>query len=114
MRKEIAEKWVAALRSGEYGQITGGLANVDRSQHCCLGVLCELAIEDGVSVYLEPDHPTHASWMRFDNLLGALPESVGTWAGMTISKGRVLAAMNDAGEPFVKIADAIESDWEEL
>ena len=114
MRKEIADKWVEALRSGEYGQLKGGLANVDRSQHCCLGVLCELAIKDGVSVYLEPDQPTHASWIRFDDLLGALPERVGTWAGMTISKGRVLAAMNDAGKSFAEIADVIESDWETL
>ena len=114
MRKEIADRWVAALRSGEYGQLTGGLANKERTQHCCLGVLCELAIAEGVSVYMEPDHPTNPSWMKFDNLLGALPESVGTWAGMTRSKGRVLAAMNDAGDPFVKIADVIESDWETL
>ena len=111
MRKEIAEMWVAALRSGEYGQYTGGLTNQDRTLHCCLGVLCELAIEAGEPVRVEVD-PVNPPWLQFDGLLGALPHSVGTWAGMTVSKGRVLAAMNDAGEPFVKIADVIENDWE--
>ena len=111
MKKEIADKWVAALRSGEYGQCTGGLTNQDRTLHCCLGVLCELAIKEGVPVRVKPSL-AHPSWLQFDDLLGALPDSVGTWAGMTVSKGQVLAAMNDAGAPFVKIADAIENDWE--
>ena len=113
MRKEIADKWVAALRSGEYGQMTGALANRERTQHCCLGVLCELAITEGVPVRVEP-HLHDSTSLKFDDLLGALPDSVGTWAGMDASKGRVLATMNDSGKKFVEIADVIDRTWEVL
>ncbi len=42
MNKELAKKWVAALRSGEYKQGTGCLKNLDGT-YCCLGVLAEVA-----------------------------------------------------------------------
>ncbi len=49
---EIKAKWVAALRSGDFTQGVGNLAfkpdPESGMRHCCLGVLCELAIEDGV------------------------------------------------------------------
>jgi len=38
MKKEYAEKWVNALRSGEYGQCKGKLSDGNGS-YCCLGVL---------------------------------------------------------------------------
>lgn len=49
MKKEIADKWVAALRSGNYKQTTGML-NRNNESFCCLGVLCEIAIKDGVEL----------------------------------------------------------------
>lgn len=36
--KEFAEKWIAALRSGEYKQGEGSL--FDGDSYCCLGVGC--------------------------------------------------------------------------
>lgn len=45
MKKEIAKKWVRALRSKKYHQAKGVLKTETRSgstSHCCLGVLCEL------------------------------------------------------------------------
>lgn len=41
MDAELKAKWVKALRSGEYQQITRHLKTGDG--HCCLGVLCEVA-----------------------------------------------------------------------
>lgn len=41
MKKSIMTKWVKALRSGEYKQGFGYLCN--EGNHCCLGVLCEIA-----------------------------------------------------------------------
>ncbi len=38
--KEFKEKWVAALRSGEFYQIKGALVNEDG--YCCLGVACSI------------------------------------------------------------------------
>lgn len=47
MKKEIKAKWVAALRSGDYKQGCGALKGLDKDtgqfDHCCLGVLCEVA-----------------------------------------------------------------------
>jgi hypothetical protein len=43
MNKEIKEKWVKALRSGEYKQGTTNLYDKDRHTYCCLGVLAKIS-----------------------------------------------------------------------
>ena len=48
MKRDVAKKWVAKLRSGEYEQGKGYLN--DDGKMCCLGVLCEVAIEDGLAL----------------------------------------------------------------
>ena len=47
MNPEIKAKWIEALNSGNYEQGTGALHN-DRDMYCCLGVLCELARQEGI------------------------------------------------------------------
>lgn len=44
MNKELKDKWLQALRSGEYLQGEHRLATVegDEVRYCCLGVLCEV------------------------------------------------------------------------
>ena len=44
MKKEIADKWVAALRSGDYKQVHAYLHTP--AGYCCLGVLCEITKEE--------------------------------------------------------------------
>ena len=120
MKKEIADKWVAALRSGEYKQTRGILANYNRTEHCCLGVLCELAIEDGVG--LQVLRPDGASYTSFDGEDSHLPQCVDDWADLyncstpiTLHQSIVgLIRMNDEGRPFTEIADHIEMYWEAL
>lgn len=43
----ITNKWIPALRSGEYEQGTGTLRTVE-NQFCCLGVACDLIIKEDV------------------------------------------------------------------
>jgi hypothetical protein len=43
LNPEIKSKWVAALRSGEFQQVTGKLHNLWMNSYCCLGVLCALS-----------------------------------------------------------------------
>lgn len=138
MHKEIAEKWVSALRSGEYQQGTGALVNHDMGNgdilgHCCLGVLCEIAVKEGAGV--EKIGPTERSnrddyeeysyyaGVEFDKADALLPASVMAWSGMRTSDGGhetpdggsgSLASMNDGGASFVEIADFIENHYEEL
>jgi hypothetical protein len=46
MKHQIKKRWVEALRSGKYKQGKDYLCR--DGDFCCLGVLCELAVEDGV------------------------------------------------------------------
>ena len=117
MRKEIADKWVEALRSGEYTQHKGALANADRTEHCCLGVLCELAIKDGVSLHVDSGFEGRTS---FNDGGTCLPVDVAHWAGTKSLRGGIgsltpsLMTMNDKGRPFSEIAAVIEEHWEKL
>lgn len=40
---ELVDKWIAALRSGEFTQGVCMLKNEAEGSYCCLGVLCEVA-----------------------------------------------------------------------
>lgn len=48
MKPEIKEKWILALESGKYKRTSGVLKKVKdgKASHCCLGVLCEIYIEE--------------------------------------------------------------------
>ena len=128
MKKEIADKWVETLRSGEYKQIKGKLASIERTKHCCLGVLCELAIKDGVDVKVDVRHEAEDGedtfYLEYDKETGHPPDSVRKWAGMGSSSGRLyrptfeedtsLASLNDRNWSFKQIADVIEKHWEDF
>lgn len=121
MNPEVRRKWADALRSGEYAQGRNGLAGrlADGStQHCCLGVLCEVALKDGLSLVVDerPADPATGvvSDMAYSGRLGYLPRSVAEWAGLAgeliddVSAQDVLADLNDNGATFDRIADLIE------
>lgn len=51
MNKELIRKWVDRLRSGEFKQGHSLLRYVDKrgdERLCCLGVACEIAVEEGI------------------------------------------------------------------
>lgn len=114
MNKEIADRWVAALRSGDYAQGRGKLRR--GSRYCCLGVLCDIS-EVGV-------------WTKIDGIDGYYATSEGTdtttvgtlvkqWSGLKTVVGRgpegvALTDMNDTGASFATIAEYIEKHWEQL
>ena len=113
MDPEIRARWVAALRSGEYEQAFNYLRTDDG--FCCLGVLCELAVQDGVIPASERD-PVSAtySYAGADSLL---PPPVKTWAKVNFNQ-TLLAKGNDGWTSpsgpdhpsigFDRIADYIE------
>ena len=105
-----AEKWVAALESGEYTQTTGRLR--DGYGFCCLGVACDVAIKEGVSLRVDEDED--AECILYDDTGGTLPDRVMRWLGMGNSFGgyghdRALADDNDDGATFAEIAQTIRS-----
>ena len=102
MKREIADKWVAALRSGEYKQARETLACDARTKHCCLGVLCELAIEDGVEmdvaeieaeIEMDEVESTARTYILFAGEAGGLPATVQHWADV---KSRDAWVLKDA------------------
>lgn len=45
--QEVKDKWLKALKSGDYTQYHGALSDIDNKQFCCIGVLGEII--DGYS-----------------------------------------------------------------
>lgn len=121
MQEEIKTKWVAALRSGEYNQGVRALRYRDGGEdwYCCLGVLCELAVAEGVI----PD-PAPSPWPSpvddgnsycYAGSIVYLPDEVRVWAGLEVSNPRLghsnLAELNDTGSTFADIARVIEENF---
>lgn len=71
MKQEILNRWVKALRSGEYKKCIGNLKSGNR--HCVLGVLCDLHARE-----------TGNKWEGSCYLMDAssLPGEVVEWAGL--------------------------------
>lgn len=131
MNREIRDQWTAALRSGDYFQGRAALhTNINgHVQHCCLGVLCELALKAGVvertSRYGDEGYGwADSSGIAVENSI--LPDEVRDWAGLKSRAGvlpvRVVDAngrgrddlteLNDvAGYTFEQIADVIEEQF---
>lgn len=109
MRKEIADKWVVALRSGEYKQGMGLLKKADK--FCCLGVLCDIS---GLGNWR--DYRGRESYLH---RRVALPKKVMKWSGIKNAYGKFtdslgLGRLNDTGHGFRFIASVIEKNWRKL
>lgn len=115
LNPDVKAKWVKALRSRKFKQ--GRMALRNGARFCCLGVLCEVAVAEGVIP--APTRAPSGEWV-YDGENLSLPASVQDWAfrpGYSSSNpyidstGFSLAELND-GEPdtfgFRKIADLIE------
>lgn len=121
MKQAIREKWVAALRSGDYEQGKKSLRQechdgvISGHTYCCLGVLVDLAIRDGVGVSWEWDavdsdtegfsFPPAWVWEDYAGMKRNNPD------GITMQDGgsdNTLSGWNDDGKTFLEIATAIE------
>jgi hypothetical protein len=106
MDAEIKQKWVEALRGGQFKQGEGVLRTND-DRYCCLGVLCSVS-------GLEWDMSARMRWQAiFDGTsgIGDVPSAYAAKIGLTQLARDTLITMNDTSkEPFPKIADYIESN----
>jgi hypothetical protein len=127
MKKNVMEKWVKALRSGEYNQTKNYLCT--DSGYCCLGVLTDIYIQETIEdaplfaqnwEEANKDHTREETIYAFDHENEILPSSVQQWAGLRDHCGtynstdKCLTVLNDTGWTFEKIADVIEENWETL
>lgn len=121
MKPEIKNKWLKALRSGDYKQTVGELHSSASDGYCCLGVLCDIAKQDGI---VTEEDRGHSWWFlpvddRYDASDALLPVPVQHWAGFEVSSPsfasgddvHFLSGMNDGGASFAQIADAIETNF---
>jgi hypothetical protein len=113
MNPQVKEKWLSALRSGDYQQTQRYLHKEDG--FCCLGVLCDLyGKEHNVEWNLAVAEDEDRNYYRFQDYLASLPLSVMEWAGVEspnayIGSGSLtLWELNDSGSTFNEIADLIE------
>lgn len=114
MNAEIKALWIADLRSGKHKQTTGLLQS--RRGFCCLGRLCELAVEAGVI----PKPVSNGPWEEYDGEGSVLPNSVMKWAELETATAHYgvghpnksrLSEDNDKGKTFAEIADIIEREF---
>jgi hypothetical protein len=97
MNPAIKAQWVAALRSGYYQQSKHTLRSA--VGFCCLGVLCDLAVQQGIASWSEPadEDPigdknvipgvqaciTKATDLYEEEVeMGILPVAIQTWASL--------------------------------
>lgn len=106
MNKRIKKRWISALRGNRYKQGMGRLkyGRGETSLYCCLGVLEDIAVGEGVIPRV------HAKF-------GSLSKKVREWAGLELSDPYLspqrrntmrASRLNDSGKDFKSIADRIE------
>lgn len=122
MKKELKDKWLAALRSGEYVQTKAVLEQLDENGkavgHCCLGVLCRVAGIKATGFRPEQEYPsgdmTPKHTIFEGNMMKMLGDETTFELGMDKEMPFTLACMNDGEDDvsppqsFAQIADYIE------
>lgn len=120
---DVIKLWVEALESGDYAQTTGRLQRTGPSDrpagYCCLGVLCDVAIKQGVPIgrfdlydsvlFCNLENSEDASWE-------VLPNVVMEWAGLDtddpLIDGHTASEWNDVCRTtFPEIADKIRKEF---
>jgi hypothetical protein len=113
MNIEVKQKWVEALKSGEYIQGSEYLCN--NNKHCCLGVLTDLYVKEN---NLEWNTMTYDddNVKSLNNECTVLPDCVIEWADLPNKnpyvfcngKKMMIAEHNDGGVTFEELAQIIE------
>ena len=117
VKKDMATKWVEALRSGEYEQGINALKNGNK--YCCLGVLCEISgISRFISGYYLGESTCLSSPVMLEcgirHPLGVPCDGADVHIHINGVRYDSLMSANDNGAPFSEIADWIETNYEKL
>lgn len=99
INKEFKDKWLTALRSGEYEQGREQLYTASDNTYCCLGVACHLINPEIIRDFGGYGFPSAIPESRHSELPDILLEDYFT---------EEVAAINDSGVTFEHIADWIE------
>ena len=121
MKARIKARWVEKLRSDEFQQGQGYLRDCG-DNYCCLGVLCEIAVEEGViaaPTISKDGGDCYTYWGESTGSWAQLPPEVKAWAqfdddyvlfGLGGGIDATLVTINDDLKyTFDQIADLIEN-----
>lgn len=123
--------WVAALRSKKFKQTRGNLKRISLITdevigHCCLGVICELAIEHGVNIHaVTAAHGEGAdsAAVVFLGSSGYLPTLALTWLGfegteqerqgdILVSQGDIVISVDADGATITAVGANDNLGWD--
>ena len=131
MNQEIGTKWIEALESGRFRKGKGALHRVTgkdldaaNDEYCCLGVLCRMGMEAGISVDVQIGSGAHKR-VLYDGRADILPGSIRKWAGLNGTMGDLpkrldpegensLARVNDREDTFAPVVEAIRLHMQDL
>lgn len=106
--KEFGEKWITALRNGEYKQGKDRLKDIFGG-YCCLGVACAM---QGIDDFKDNQWiGGRSAWSLTIPEINSIPELLKGTPAQSDFVGDV-SKMNDDGIPFHEIADWIETNVE--
>lgn len=108
MKKDLRDKWIKALRSGNYKQAYYMLEQRDSANmnlgNCCLGVLCRVAS-------IKPSNLGCDGSVEYDGSTGCLSNFLLGQFELNISQQAELMKLNDdERHTFAEIADYIETN----
>lgn len=112
MNQEIKQRWITALRSGQYKHGIGNLKINDC--FCVLGILCDIHAQETGNTWEKEDGFARELYL---GKYGELPEEVVEWAGLDGVSPKVgaydLTEINDLfrtsdGKLFEHLASVIE------
>lgn len=126
-KQEIRDLWVERLESGTIKQSKGKLG-LETGERCCLGVLCDIAVENGI---IPPPSVCSARELSYAGTTLVLADKIRDWVGLSSNNGlfnfseafmlekrheehEELTAMNDRGVSFSTIAALIKSKPRDL
>jgi len=121
MNPQVKEKWVSALRSGEYQQ--GAFCLRSDQGFCCLGVLCDIYLKEHNQEWISSSDGHYYLLSEDENYFGPeseiLTQEVAEWAELNDKSPLVkigvdaiqerLTVLNDQGYSFSEIADFIQN-----
>lgn len=127
MRAEVRDELVKRLRSGKYiqGKEKLALKDDEGERYCCLGVLCEMAVEESVVERREHDEEhwdfdtddegiyiqrVVVNYGRGSNHDATLPPEVAVWAGLLTEEelSDMTSAKFDDGPGMGRFAASVE------
>lgn len=96
-RKEVQDLWINVLESGDYWKQKRYSLGDKNKGFCCLGVLCDLAVKQGVIESYNPND-------------GTLPWEVMKWAGLRSNVANYIA-MTGHVRSLVYHNDVLQEDF---